>query len=329
MTWGRGTDQHEAADQLRAFLDAGGTLIDTAAGYADGDSEQVLGVVLDQVLGTASARSRHRDGLVIASKAGVRRHGGARVVEVSRRGLLADLDDSLRRLGLAHLDLWQIHAWSADTPLDETLSACAHALSTGRVRYVGICNYRGWQTALAAARFETVTTAAGLFGSGLVSTQVEYSLLRRRVEDEVLPAAAALGLGVLPYSPLGRGVLTGKYRHGTPADAHAADGENRSPQRAYLTARSRAIVDAVCRAADGLELTPAEVALAWLRDRPGVTAPIVGARTAAQLRDSLGVERVELPPTIAAALAEVSAEPCSAEPASPTNPLHPPIDTDE
>jgi aryl-alcohol dehydrogenase-like predicted oxidoreductase len=198
---------------------------------------------------------------------------------------------------------------------------------------VGISNFCGWQTGWAVTRFEALTAAAGLFGCGVASTQVEYSLLRREVEREVLPAARALGLGVLPYSPLGRGVLTGKYRHGTPADSRAASAEFAERQREYLQPRARAIVDAVCRAADGLDLSPAEVALAWLRDRPGVTAPIVGARTAAQLRDSLGVERVELPETIAVALDEVSRGGVPGRPVAAGNGTAPkkplPIDTHE
>jgi aryl-alcohol dehydrogenase-like predicted oxidoreductase len=141
----------------------------------------------------------------------------------------------------------------------------------------------------------------------LASTQVEYSLLNRRVEAEVLPAAAAMGLGVLPWSPLGRGVLTGKYRTGTPADSRAASPHFSSFVGGYLDDRSSRIVEAVARAADGLEWTPVEVALAWVRDRPGVTAPIVGARTAAQLKGSLSVEECTLPPEIVAALDDVSA----------------------
>jgi aryl-alcohol dehydrogenase-like predicted oxidoreductase len=137
---------------------------------------------------------------------------------------------------------------------------------------------------------------------------VEYSLLNRRIEAEVLPAASALGLGVLPWSPLGRGVLTGKYRTGTPADSRAASPHFANFVGNYLDDRSARIVEAVVRAADGLELTPLEVALTWVRDRPGVTAPIVGARTAAQLKGSLTVEDVALPPEIVAALDDVSAD---------------------
>ena len=303
MTWGRSTDQHEAAAQLTAFLDAGGTLVDTAASYADGDAERVLGAVLGQVLGSR----RGRADVVLASKAGVSRRTGERTVDVSRRALLHDLDASLQRLGTDHLDLWQIHGWSDDVPLAETLSAAADAVASGRVRYVGVSNYSAWQTSWAACAFEALRP-----GGGLVSTQMEYSLINRDVETEVLPAAAAFGLGLLPYSPLARGVLTGKYRHGTPADSRAAAGELDSAR--HLLPLGRGIVDAVSRAADGLDLTPAAVALAWVRDRPGVCSPIVGARTAAQLQESLDVEQVELPNEISEVLAEVSDPTSSARP---------------
>jgi aryl-alcohol dehydrogenase-like predicted oxidoreductase len=296
MTWGRDTDEHEAADQLKAFLEAGGTLVDTSAGYGDGESERVIGGLLGSAV--------DREEVVLATKAGISRRTGERVVDTSRRAMLDSLDGSLQRLGTDHVDLWQVHAWSDDTELEETLTAVDHAVATGRARYAGISNYSGWQTGRA------VTLQAAVPGRApLVSTQVEYSLLQRGIEREVLPAAAALGLGVLPWSPLGAGVLTGKYRSGTPADSRAA-----SPQFArfierFLDDRSRRIVESVCTAADGLDASPLEVALAWVRDAPGVTAPVVGARTAAQLKGSLESERLTLPAEIRAALDEVSAPP--------------------
>jgi len=170
------------------------------------------------------------------------------------------------------------------------------------VRYVGISNYCGWQTAQAAT-----WQRAWPGRTPLASTQVEYSLLNRGVEREVLPACAALGLGVLAWSPLGRGVLSGKYRTGTPADSRAASPHFSAYVDPYLSPESLQVVDAVCKAADGLGWSPVEVALAWVRDRPGVAAPIVGARTAAQLRGSLSVEQLELPAEIVEALDDVSA----------------------
>ncbi len=294
LTWGRDTDEHEARDQLVSFVDAGGTLLDTAAGYGDGAAEELIGSLLGDVV--------RRDDLVLATKAGISRsRGGVREANASRGYLIATLDASLKRLGVDHVDLWQVHTWVEDTPLEETLSALDYAVATGRASYVGVSNYAGWQSAQAATWQRAVPGRAPL-----ASTQVEYSLLNRKVEAEVLPAAAALGLGVLPWSPLGRGVLTGKYRTGTPADSRAASPHFSNFVGSYLDDRSARIVEAVVRAADGLELTPLEVAIAWVRDRAGVTAPILGARTAAQLKGSLTVEDVTLPPEIVAALDDVS-----------------------
>jgi aryl-alcohol dehydrogenase-like predicted oxidoreductase len=295
LTWGRDTDEHEARDQLKAFVEAGGTLIDTAAGYGDGASEELIGSLLGDVVA--------REEIVLATKAGISRARGSRETNASRGYLIQTLDASLRRLGVDHVDLWQVHTWVDDTPIEETLSALDFAVSTGRAAYVGVSNYSGWQSAQAATWQRAVPGRATL-----ASNQVEYSLLNRSAEAEVLPAAVALGLGVLPWSPLGRGVLTGKYRTGTPGDSRAASPHFANFVGNYLTERNSRIVEAVAKAADGLEWTPLEVALTWVRDRPGVVAPIVGARTAAQLRGSLSVEECVLPAEIVAALDDVSGD---------------------
>jgi aryl-alcohol dehydrogenase-like predicted oxidoreductase len=292
--WGNDTDEHEARDQLAAFAEAGGTLLDTAAGYGDGTSERLLGRLLREV---------PVQDMVIATKAGIGSHRGRRRTDTSRSALLRQLDGSLERLGVDHVDLWQLHVWSDEVPWHETFSALDHAISSGRTRYVGVSNYSGWQSGLVAGWQAAVPGRAQV-----VSTQVEYSLLNRSVEHEVLPAARALGMGVLAWAPLARGVLTGKYRSGTPADSRGATPHLESNVSGYLDAESRGIVEAVVRAAEGLELTPAEVALAWVRDRPGVSAAVVGARTAAQLRGSLTAETVELPAEIVDALDDVSDE---------------------
>ncbi|HVN13404.1 MAG TPA: aldo/keto reductase [Kineosporiaceae bacterium] len=292
LTWGRDTDEHEAADQLKEFVDAGGTLVDTAASYGEGAAEELLG----SFVGALVPRSE----LVLSTKAGVSRHGGVRRLDASRRALLADLDASLHRLATDHVDLWLVHAWSDEVPLDETLSALQHAVATGRARYVGFSNYSGWQTARAVSLLERS-------GGAAVATEMEYSLVQRGIEREVVPAAQALGLGLLAWSPLGRGALTGKYRTGTPADSRGASPHLSAFVGQYLDAGSRRVVDAVVTAADGLGCSPVEVALAWVRDRPGVASVLVGARTAAQLQASLGSEEVELPPQIIAVLDEVSA----------------------
>ncbi|WP_374455073.1 aldo/keto reductase [Nocardioides sp.] len=295
MTWGRDTDEHEARDQLISFAEAGGTLLDTAAGYGDGASEELIGSLIGDVVA--------RDEVVLATKAGISRRTGERVTDTSRGTLLSTLDASLKRLGVDHVDLWQVHVWTDETPVEETLSALDLAVSSGRASYVGISNYTGWQTAQAATWQRAVPGR-----TPLASTQVEYSLLNRQVEHEVVPAARALGLGILPWSPLGRGVLTGKYRTGTPSDSRAATEHFARFVGAYLDERGRGIVEAVARAADGLGWSPLEVALVWVRDRPGVTSPIVGARTAAQLKGALGVEELALPAEIVDALDDVSAD---------------------
>src|SRR5215217_2220104 len=243
MTWGRDTDEHEARDQLIAFAEAGGTLVDTAAGYGDGASEELIGTLLGDVVA--------RDEVVLATKAGISRRTGERVTNTSRGHLLTSLDASLKRLGVDHVDLWQVHVWTDETPVEETLSALDLAVTSGRASYVGISNYTGWQTAQAATWQRAVPGR-----TPLASTQVEYSLLNRHVEHEVVPAAQALGLGVLPWSPLGRGVLTGKYRTGTPSDSRAATEHFAGFVGAYLDDRGRGIVEAVARAADGLGWTP-------------------------------------------------------------------------
>lgn len=293
MTWGGATDEHEARDQLVDFVDAGGTFVDTASVYTDGGSETMLGSLIGDVVA--------REELVVATKAGVFRRQGEREVSTARGPLIRTLDQSLRRLGTDAVDLWQVHVWSDDAPIEETLAALDFAVTSGRAAYVGISNYTGWQTAQAATWQRAVPGRAPL-----ACTQVEYSLLNREIEAEVIPAAQALGLGVLPWSPLGRGVLTGKYRTGVPSDSRGGSDGFSGFVQPYLDQRAGRIVEAVCRAADGLGWTPLDVALTWVRDREGVTAPIVGARTAQQLRAALATEALELPPEIVAALDDVS-----------------------
>lgn len=294
MTWGRDTDEQEAADQLRLFLDAGGNFIDTAAIYGDGDSERVLGGLID-----AMAK---REDLVIASKSGISIRFGERKIDNSRKALLAELDRTLTRLGTDYLDLWQVNAWDEDVPLEETLGAFDSAVSSGKVRYVGIANFSGWQTARA------VTLQNPIFGKAPISsTQNELSLLNRRCEREVLSAAKAMGFGFFAWSPLGRGVLTGKYRRGMPSDSRGASPHFSNFIEPYLSDKSARIVEAVLVAADGLGLSPIEIAIAWVRDLPGVSAALVGARTGAQLRGILTSENVVLPAPVREALDEVTA----------------------
>jgi aryl-alcohol dehydrogenase-like predicted oxidoreductase len=293
MTWGRDTDEHEAADQCRAFIDIGGNFIDTAATYGDGDSERVIG----GLIGTLFAR----DEVVIATKAGITFPGGVRNVDNSRHALIAELDRSLSRLGTDFVDIWQIHAWDPNVPIDDTLSALDYAYSSGRARYVGVSNFTGWQLALSATKQSTNTAKAPL-----TTIQGEYSLLNRDAELEILDSAVACGVGFLAWAPLARGVLTGKYRNGVPSDSRGAAPHFAKDIAPYLDARSGSIVEAVCVAASGLGYSPLEVALSWVRDAPGVTSTIIGARTGAQLRGVLKTEEITLPEIVRSALSDVS-----------------------
>ena len=292
MTWGRDTRPEDAKEVLRAFVAAGGDLVDTAPAYSRGAAERILGKLLRTDI--------DRDDVVIATKAGFTFRDGVRVVDTSRRVLLDDLHESLRRLGTDHIDVWQVHAWG-QAPLEETLAALDHAVSTGVVRYAGVSNFVGWQTATAATWQSAFPGRARL-----VSNQVEYSLLARRAEVEVLPALRHFEMGFFPWSPMGRGVLTGKYRTGVPRDSRGATRHFGWYVEPYLEARSRAVVEAVAKAADGLGVSPLQVAWLWVRDAPGVTAPLLGVRTAAQLAPYLEAEPMTLPPEIAAALDDVS-----------------------
>lgn len=293
MTWGSTVDSYEAGDQLTAFLDAGGTLVDTAPIYGDGACEQLLGSLI--------AERGCRDDIVLAGKAGFVRRRGEVVKDGSRGTLLDQLDRSLRELGTDHLDLWQIHTPDLDVPFDEMLGALEHAVRTGRTRYVGVSNFTGWQLGIGHTWLDALPSSIPL-----VSNQVEYSLVNRDPEDEVVPAADHLGMGLLAWSPLGRGVLTGKYRGGVPSDSRGATPGWDQFVGAYLTPEKSAVVEALARASEGLGVTIAHVALAWLLERPHVSAAIVGARTTSQLQENLASEDLELPPEIVQALDDVS-----------------------
>lgn len=293
MAWGRDVEWATARNLLHDFVDGGGNLVDTAPAYGAGVAEKMIGKALRAGL--------PRESVVIATKAGFVVRDGRRVIDTSRGALLDDLVQSLRRLGTDHVDLWQVHAWG-DAPLDETLSALDTAVSRGMARYVGVSNFVGWQTATAATWQE-----ADRARTTLSSVQVEYSLLARRAEVEVIPAAAHHGLGVLAWSGLGRGVLTGKYAGGRlPRDSRGASEHFGWFVEPYLQARSAAIVDAVAHAAQGLGLTVPQVALMWTRDAPQVASALVGPRTTEHLAELLDAEHKELVAPIVAALDDIS-----------------------
>jgi aryl-alcohol dehydrogenase-like predicted oxidoreductase len=288
MTWGRDTDIHEARDQFNIYRDAGGYVLDTADVYSDGISEEIVGEFI-----------REYPDVLISSKAGSVR--GSQTRNASRGHILTSLENSLRKLRRNHIDVWHIHAWDSKTPIEETLSAMDHAVSSGKVRYIGMSNFSGWQLATAG-----MIQAVNRNAAPIASAQMEYSLLQRGIEREVIPAAKALGTGIMAWSPLGRGVLTGKYRHNTPADSRGASKHFAAFVSPYLAERPSTIVDAVCVAAEALGHTPLDVALSWVLSRQQVSTAVVGARTASQLRALMGGLDTRLPPEIIDALDDVS-----------------------
>ncbi|MEJ5946048.1 aldo/keto reductase [Pseudokineococcus basanitobsidens] len=294
LTWGRDTDEHEAAEQLRALVDAGGTLV-AAAASAGGEAEGLLGSLLGDDVA--------RDEIVLALRVGARGPVSDRRGDGSRRAVLADLDASLARLRTDHVDLLLLEGAGGpgSAPVEESLAALADAQRSGRARYTGVAETGAWRTARASA-------LAAAAGEPLVAVEAEHSLVARWADVDLLDAADAGGLGLIARSPLGGGVLTGKYRHALPADSRAASPHLVGVVEPHLDASARGVVEAVCTAADGLERAPLDVALAWAADRPGVAAALTGARTAAQLRGVLTGADLRLPEQIRRALDEVSAE---------------------
>ena len=288
MTWGKDTSEEEAGQQLTAFVDAGGTLVDTADIYTGGQSERILGRLLR---GTV-----RREDVVVSTKSG-HTPEGYRPVDGSRRHMLASLDASLRRLQTDYVDLWQLHVFDPHTPPEETLAAMEAAVAAGKARYVGTGDLQAWQfTALATwqrARPGRVP---------LVSAGSEYSLLNRGADRALRPATAASDAHLIAWSPLGRGVLSAKYRNGVPPDSRASFPHMAPYVEPYMDDRSRRVVESVCTAAEGLGVSPLAVALSWARDQEGVAAAVVGPRTLSQLEELLSVESVELPPKIRDAL---------------------------
>jgi aryl-alcohol dehydrogenase-like predicted oxidoreductase len=282
MTWGRDTDADEAAAQLEAFVGAGGTLIDTANIYGDGDAESIIGTLVPDVVPRSS---------VLLATTSVGAPGRGR--------LLATLDESLGRLGTDHVDVWMVHGFDAAVPIEETCSAVSTAVDSGRAVYVGVSGHSAWQLATLASWLRSA-------GCPLVTAEAEYSLVDRAVEESMLPAAAVHGMGMFAWAPLGRGVLTGKYRRGTPADSRGASPTFSRYVGRHRTETAARVVEAVATAADGLGTSPLAVALAWVRDRPGVASAVVGARDAAQLLGSLAAEELSLPTEIRQALDDVS-----------------------
>ena len=298
MTFGAETDQAGAHAQLDRFVAAGGNLVDTADVYSAGASEQIIGRWL------ASRPADVTGSVVIATKGRFPMGTDPNDQGLSARHLTRALDDSLRRLGVDAVDLYQVHAWDPVTPLTETLRTLDGFVRAGKIRYYGLSNFTGWQLTKA------VHTARALGLAEPVTLQPQYSLIVREIEWEIVPAALDTGLGLLPWSPLGGGWLSGKYRRDQRPTGETRLGED--PGRGMEawerrgTERTWRIIDAVERIADGRGVPMSRVALAWVTNRPAVTATILGARTLEQLDDNLLSADLHLTEQETAALDEAS-----------------------
>ncbi|ACQ81871.1 aldo/keto reductase [Beutenbergia cavernae DSM 12333] len=287
MTFGRETDEAGSHAQLDEYVSAGGNLVDTADVYSGTESESIIGRWL------AARGAAARDDLVIATKGRFPTHGDPNALGLSRKHLTQALDASLRRLQTETIDLYQVHAWDALTPLEETVRTLDDAARAGKIRYWGLSNYTAWQLTKA---HDLATTRGWL---APVTLQPQYNLLVRGIEAEIVAAVQDAGMGLLPWSPLAGGWLTGKYSRDEPPAGASRLGED--PERgmeayAKRSAQERTwrVIDAVRSVADSVGATPAQVALAWLLGRPAVTSVILGARTLEQLRGSLAVVDVVL-----------------------------------
>jgi aryl-alcohol dehydrogenase-like predicted oxidoreductase len=289
------TDAAGAARQIDMALDAGVGLIDTADVYSAGHSEEIIGEVLDQ--------AGRRDRVLLATKARMPMGGGANDAGLSRHHLIAACEASLRRLRADHIDLYQVHEWDGVTPLEETLSALDDLVRAGKVRYVGCSNYTGWQLVKALG----VSERHGF--ERFVSQQIHYSLQAREAEYELVPAGLDQGVGIMVWSPLAGGLLSGKYRRGArgPEGSRQLTDWNEPPVRDPDALYD--VVDAVVEIAGGHGVSAAQVAIAWLLGRPGVSTVVIGARTDEQLADNLAAAELRLSDEERARLDEISAPP--------------------
>ena len=300
MTFGVETSEDVAHQQLDRFIEAGGTLVDTADVYGAGASEEIIGRWL------ARRPAGVTEPVVLATKGRFALRDTPNGSGLSARHLSRALDDSLRRLGVESVDLYQVHAFDALTPLDETLRTLDGFIRAGKIRYYGLSNFTGWQLTKA------VHLARALGVPGPVTLQPQYSLLAREIEWEIVPAALDAGLGILPWSPLGGGWLSGKYhRDERPAGATRLGDDPDRGMEAYDrrgTAATFDVIEAVQKVAESREVTMAEVALAWVTGRPAVSSTIIGARTLEQLDTNLRSARLQLSEAEVAAL-DAASEP--------------------
>jgi aryl-alcohol dehydrogenase-like predicted oxidoreductase len=285
------TDLDGARRQIDMALDAGVNVIDTADVYSGGAAEEIVGRALSD---------GRRDRVLLATKARFPMGSGPNDAGLSRHHVIAACEASLRRLQTDHIDLYQLHEWDGQTPLEETLGALEHLLQSGKVRYVGCSNFAGWQVmkALGIAKQHALPE--------FVSHQVYLSLQERSAEYEIVPAAVDQGLGLLIWSPLAGGLLSGRYRRGQPPPAGSRHASEWNEPPVYNEDKLYDTIDVLVDIASEHGVSAARVALAWLARRPGVTSVIVGARTDEQLADNLAAANLELSPDDAARLEEVS-----------------------
>jgi aryl-alcohol dehydrogenase-like predicted oxidoreductase len=286
MTFGAETDDDGAHAQLDRFVEAGGTLVDTADVYSHGASEQIIGRWFARRPADAT------EPVVLATKGRFAMADDPNGAGLSARHLTRALEASLARLGLDSVDLYQVHAFDPLTPLEETLRTLDGFVRAGKIRYYGLSNFTGWQLTKA------VWLARAMNVAGPVTLQPQYSLLAREIEWEIVPAALDAGMGLLPWSPLGGGWLSGKYQRDQrpTGDTRLGDDPNRGME-AYDrrgTERTWNVIDAVQKVAEDRGVSMAEVALAWVTDRPAVTSTILGARTMGQLETNLRAARLHL-----------------------------------
>jgi aryl-alcohol dehydrogenase (NADP+) len=294
VTFGAETDEAAAHRQLDCFAEAGGTFVDTADVYGAGMSEEIIGRWF------ASRPADLTQPVVLATKGRFALHDSPNGAGLSARHLTRALDASLRRLGIDAIDLYQVHAFDPWTPLEETLRTLDGFIRAGKIRYYGLSNFTGWQLTKA------VHVARALNVAVPVTLQPQYSLLVREIEWEIVPAALDAGLGLLPWSPLGGGWLSGKYkRDERPVGASRLGEDPGRGMEAYDrrgVQRTWEVIDAVRKAAGERGVSMAEIALAWVRDRPTVTSTILGARTVGQLQTNLRAADLHLTAAEAAAL---------------------------
>lgn len=298
MTFGAEATEETSHAILDDYVAAGGNFIDTADVYSAGVSEEIIGRWL-------AKRPEAKDQVVLATKGRFPMGKGPNDLGTSRRHLTKSLDDSLRRLGVEQVDLYQMHAWDPVTPLEETLRFLNDAVSSGKIAYYGLSNFLGWQLTKA------VHVAKAHGWSAPVTLQPQYSLLVREIESEIVPASLDAGIGLLPWSPLGGGWLSGKYKRDQPPAGATRLGEN--PTRGMEAWQARndddrtwQVIGAVEKIAADHGVTASQVALAWLAERPAVTSVILGARTTEQLADNLAAADLELTPEETERLTEAS-----------------------